>query len=271
MPSPHADLHVHTHHSDGTQAPAEVVRCAAERGLSVLAVTDHDTTGGLAEARAAAQKRGVQFVAGVELSATVDGDEVHLLAYGIDPEHGELRAHLEHFVDARRRRVQAIVDRLQGLGINLSVAAVEREAAGAIGRPHVARALVRAGHVGSPREAFDRYLEAGAPAYVGKPPVPAGEALERVHGAGGVGVLAHPGHWTPGARIRTLVDAGLDGIEVVHPSHDDTLVSYYRRLADGYGLLATGGSDHHGRRREGRLGRIGMSARDWERFRAALA
>jgi len=271
----YADLHTHTHCSDGRLSPEVLVQKAAERDLRVLAVTDHDTIEGLRAAREAAEAAGIELVAGVELSVTVGGEEVHLLGYGFDPHHASLQAHLDAFVEARADRARSIVDRFHDLGVDLSMDDVEAEAqaARAVGRPHVAAALVRRGHVENIQEAFDRYLGSGKPAFVSKPHVPAREALALLHDAGGIGVIAHPGHWTPTDRLQRLVDAGLDGIETVHPSHEPYLRDYYRRWAAGQGLVATGGSDYHGReeRDEQAFGRLGLSSEEWEALRPALA
>lgn len=268
----HADLHTHSRCSDGTLAPEALVTLAVERGVQVLAVTDHDTVNGVTRARATAREEGVDFVSGVELSVTVDQTEIHILAYGVDPMDSALLDHLRWMRDARRGRVRRILDRLRKQDVPLDdrALATKIESASSVGRPHVAAALVRAGHVETVEEAFDEYLGRGQPGYVDKPEVPADEALALVHGAGGVGVLAHPGHWTSGRRIRRLVAAGLDGIETIHPTHDASLRGYYERLAEGYGLLRTGGSDYHGRSEdEETLGSVGMSRTEWERFREA--
>lgn len=271
--SAYADLHTHTRCSDGALAPAALVGRAAERGVHVLAVTDHDTVQGLADAAAAAETQGLVFVPGIELSVTEDGEEIHLLAYGIDPVCPALQEHLRAFRQARRERAWAMVDRLRdhGLVLNDDALAAEIESTHAVGRPHVAAALVRSGHVETPSEAFDRYIGRDGPGYVAKPSVPAAEAIDLIHRAGGVSVLAHPGHWTSGRRIRRLVDKGLDGIEVTHPSHDPSLRRYYTRLAEGYDLLVTGGSDYHGRTdRNEALGTLGLPQAQWERCRARL-
>ena len=271
----YADLHTHSHCSDGHLSPASLVRRAAERDIRVLALTDHDTVQGLSAAAEEAQACDVRLVPGIELSVTEEGDEVHLLAYGIDPEHDTLQAHLEDFRDARRERAWAMVDRLRDLGMTLSDAIVAEVFGGsqALGRPHVARLLVTAGHVETPREAFEQYLGRGEPGFVEKPDVPARDALRMVHEAGGVGVLAHPGHWTSSRRIRRLVEQGLDGLEVVHPSHDSSLRGYYERLADGHGLFRTGGSDYHGgpHRSDDPIGTIGLTREEWERCRPHVA
>lgn len=266
---PAADLHTHTTCSDGQLAPAALVQKAAERGLSVLAVTDHDTTAGVAEAQEAGRACGVHVVPGVELSVTVhhdgpssntngsagdssrdDGEEIHLLGYAFDPAHEGLRDHLARFKDVRRERADRMAARLTDLGHPLTLDDVEAQAAeGAVlGRPHVAQALVAAGHAPDTRAAFDRLIGDGKPAFVQKPRFDAAEALALLHDAGGIGALAHPGEWTTGRTFHTLLEAGLDAVEVVHPSHDDRLTRYWRRQAETWGLRQTGGSDYHGPR-----------------------
>ena len=251
-----ADLHTHTTCSDGRLAPAALVREAAARDLSVLAVTDHDTVAGVPEAQAAGRAEGVQVVAGVELSVTHgsgdDGEDLHLLGYGFDPEHDELRQHLARFKEARRERARAMAERLTEIGYPLAFDDVTRQAASssgdeaALGRPHVAQALVAAGHVPTSRAAFDRLIGDDGPAFVDKPRFDAADALDLLHRAGGIGALAHPGEWTADAAFRALLDAGLDAVEVVHPAHDERLARYWRKKADAHGLLPTGGSDYHG-------------------------
>lgn len=271
----YADLHTHTRCSDGEQSPEVLVERAAKRGLQVLAVTDHDTVEGISPAATAAEKQGLHFVSGIELSVTLDEREIHLLAYGIDPGHSGLKRHLEAMQAARRDRVWTIVERLRGQGIDAEDEQLRADVASvhAVGRPHVAAALVRGGYVETERAAFEQYLGEGTPGDVAKPAFPAPDALALIHDAGGVGVLAHPGHWTSGRQVRRLVEAGLDGLETIHPSHDPSLRGYYERLARSYDLLATGGSDYHGRTDadERHLGTVGMSRTDWERFWEALA
>lgn len=271
---PYADLHTHTTYSDGRLTPAVLMAKAQQRGMRALAVTDHDTIGGWAATKEAARSRNIHVVSGVELSVTVDDREVHLLGYGFDPSHPGLRAHLEAFEAARRERVREMVARLDTLGLSLTVEEVTPGSSGhrALGRPHVARALVQRGYVASYEEAFERYLSRDRPAFVEKPEVPATQVLDLLHEADGVGVLAHPGHWTGGFLLSELVRAGLDGIEVVHPSHDEVLEQYYERVAQDYGLLRTGGSDYHGQRpeEEQHFGRCGLSRDGWMAFKQAI-
>lgn len=270
-----ADLHTHTTASDGVRAPEALVHRAVERDIQVLSVTDHDTVKGLEPAATAAQNNDIHLVAGIELSVTLDEEEIHLLGYGFEPTHSGLQRHLEAMQEARRKRAWTIVERLRDRGVEVENDRLRAEIASthAVGRPHVAAALVRAGHVNTPGEAFERYLGRGQPGYVAKPAFAAREALVLLHDAGGVGVLAHPGHWTSGRQVRQLKDAGLDGLEIHHPSHDPSLQGYYERLARGYDLFTTGGSDYHGRtdEEETHLGTVGMSRSAWERFQIALA
>jgi 3',5'-nucleoside bisphosphate phosphatase len=240
------DLHTHSTASDGAFAPADVIAHAARAGLAALALTDHDTVAGVAEARAAGEAAGVRVIAGVELSA-MDGErEIHLLGLHLErPEliEGELAA----FRDTRRSRAEEMVARLNALSVPVTMDAVLGEAgAGAIGRPHVARAIVRGGWVRDQREAFDRYLGAGRPAFVEKHRLLVGDAIRLVHDAGGIAVFAHPGSDGTRARIEPLAALGLDGVEVRHPSHSAEDVARLGALADHFGLVPSGGSDWHG-------------------------
>ena len=170
----------------------------------------------------------------MELSVTVGDEEIHLLGYCFNPQHAGLRRHLERFRQHRHERARRMVEKLNGLGLPLAFEAVLEEAgAGAVGRPHVAAALAKAGHVEAYQEAFERYIGDGKPAWVAKPRFPAHDALALLHDAGGLGVIAHPGHWTSDAVLMALVRAGLDGIETVHPAHDEMLKRYYRQTAPG--------------------------------------
>ena len=274
QPTIHADLHTHTDRSDGRLSPARLVKRAAEREIQVLAVTDHDTVDGIEAAVAAAEPHDLAVLTGTELSVSLDETELHLLAYGFDSGHERVRECLEAMQEARRRRAWEMIDRLRKQGVEVEDAALREHISttSAVGRPHVAAALVRGGYVDTLDDAFDRYLGRDGPGFVAKPAFPADEALAVIHEAGGIGVLAHPGHWTPTRQIRRLVAAGLDGIEVYHPSHGSSLRRYYRRIARSYDLLVTGGSDYHGHtsEEEARLGHIGLNDARWERLRASL-
>jgi 3',5'-nucleoside bisphosphate phosphatase len=240
------DLHSHSTASDGSRAPADVMAAAHAAGLIAIALTDHDTVAGIPEARTAAETLGVRLVPGVELSA-VEGDvETHLLGLHLSrPE--EIEAGLAALRDMRRLRAIRIVERLNDLGVRIAFQAVADQAAGAaIGRPHVARALVEEGWATDLRDAFDRYLGNGRPAFVAKDNLSMVDAIAMIHRAGGLAVLAHPGHSGTRERLETLAAQGLDGVEVLHPSHGAEDVARMRALADFLGLLPSGGSDWHG-------------------------
>lgn len=241
-----ADLHLHSTASDGTLAPAALVALASERGLRAIALTDHDTLDGLAEARRAADTVGLEFVGGVELSCELDGGEVHLLGYFVDEGHEELARELALSKERRVERGRAIVAKLNRLGVPLSYEAVALEAgAGAVGRPHVARALVSSRAVGSIDEAFLRFLRRGAPAYVAKVTLSTAGAIALVRRAGGVPVLAHPGLYRERDVIQRLAAEGIAGLEVWHPKHSREQARRFEALAARIGLVPTGGSDFH--------------------------
>lgn len=252
----YADLHAHTTASDGVLTPVELVGLARARGLAVLAVTDHDSVAGVAEAWRAAPD-GLRIVPGVELSCRVDGREAHILGYGFDPEEPGLRSALAKFAEARRVRGRRMVERLQGHGVDIEFEDVERMGgSGSIGRPHVARALVECGAVDSVDEAFSRWLRHGAAAFVDKPRLDPAEACDLVKSAGGVPGLAHPGTFRRDDLIPVLVEAGLEALEVRHTEHSAARTRHYEAMAARMRLLPTGGSDFHGTRgHRSRLGR----------------
>lgn len=267
----YADLHAHTQCSDGHLTPEALVARAAEQGLQAVAVTDHDTVAGLPAARDAAAAHDLRLVPGVELSVAVDDRGVHLLGYGFDPEHPALTDYLSAFTTRRRDRLQQMVRRLAEQGVDVSADTVEQHVgtSAAPGRPHLARALAAEGHVEGYRDAFEQYLGMDQPAYVPAPTRPAEEAINTLHAAGGVAVLAHPGQWMPSPVLRTLREDGLDGIECQAASHPEYLVDYYRKICRAHDLLMTGGSDYHGgpEAEDDRPGNAGLTRDQWERFR----
>lgn len=268
------EMHAHTTVSDGKLEPEELVALAGSKGLEALVITDHDSVAAhTEELRRQGEGLGVTLIGGVEASARTPFDDVHLLGIGIDPEAAVLTALVERVRLARIARAREVVEKLSTLGAPLSWDRVEALAGEVVTRPHIAQALVDAGHVAEFREAFDRYLAQGAAAHVPLRAVSASEWILAIHGAGGLTFLAHPGDWTAHRTIRHLVEIGLDGFEVWHPSHDDTLVEYYRNLADNFGLLASGGSDFHGRSEAEfeRFGEMGPLRRRWERIAERLA
>lgn len=244
--APHVDLHAHSTASDGSQSPEAAVRAAHKAGVAALALTDHDTLAGIAEAQETADAVGLRLVPGVELSVHQGAQEVHLLGLHIR-DVGALQDELELYRDLRRARAASIVARLNRLGIAVTMDEVLTAAAGgAVGRPHVARALIAGGHVKDSRDAFDRYLGAGRPAYVDKERLDIADGIALIHRAGGIAVLAHPGGEGRRERIEPLVPMGLDGLEVRHPSHSGEDSRRLEALAEFFGLVLSGGSDWHG-------------------------
>ncbi|WP_411102026.1 PHP domain-containing protein [Streptomyces sp. cmx-4-9] len=254
------DLHAHSTASDGTDTPAELVRGAAAAGLDVVALTDHDTVGGYAEA-VAALPAGLTLVTGAELSCRLDGVGMHLLAYLFDPEEPELARERELVRDDRTPRAQAMVGKLRGLGVDITWEQVARIAGeGSVGRPHLATALVDLGVVRTVSDAFTPdWLADGGRAHAEKHELDPFDAIRLVKAAGGVTVFAHPaavkrGQCVPESVIAELAAAGLDGVEVDHMDHDDAARARLRALAGDLGLLTTGSSDYHGSRKTCRLG-----------------
>lgn len=223
---------------------------ARERDVTTLALTDHDTTDGLAEAIATGQTCGVDVIPGVEINTDVGEHEVHILGYFVDRTRETLQAFFRRMREGRLRRAEEMVRQVRALGAMIEWPRVVEIAAGApVGRPHVARALVEAGYVGSTQEAFERFIGRQGPAYVPRLKLAPEEAVEVIAGHDGVPVLAHPG-WTASGpiveRLPALVDRGLAGIEVYYPDHTPEMVTAFRQLADRYGLVVTGGTDYHG-------------------------
>jgi len=240
------DLHMHSTASDGSRSPAEVVRAAKRASLVAIALTDHDTVAGLAEARAVGEELGVRIINGVELSAVEGESETHLLGLHLS-DTNVLERGLTELREMRGRRAARIVELLQSQGVQVTLDDVLLQAGtGAIGRPHVARALVADGWAVDVRDAFDRYLAAGRPAYVAKDQLGMRDAIAMVHAAGGLALLAHPGPAATRERLEALLALGLDGVEVKHPSHSPQDTARIRTLSEQLGLLPSGGSDWHG-------------------------
>lgn len=242
---PRADLHVHSSASDGQQSTAEILQLARQQALDAVAITDHDTTAGLRGFNSAVD---LTLVPGIELGAIDQGQRIDILGYYIDIDNSDLQAALARFQANRKDRGQQIVAALDNIGVHLEwaqvVALAGREA---VGRPHIARALVEAGHAEDVPDAFARYIGEGGPAYVARLTLSPEAAVELIHAAGGVAVLAHPVYVTDFPQmVERLVPAGLDGIEVCYPAHTQELETQARQLALKYDLVMTGGSDFHG-------------------------
>jgi len=243
-----ADLHIHTTSSDGTYSPERVVSIAVQKGLGAIAITDHDSVGGVEPARAAAVGKDIEVVAGTELSSYIGDRGIHVVGLFIDVQDARLIEHLEFFQEHRRRRGEEIIKKLNKLGINISMEDVFAiSGAGSVGRPHVAEALVKTGVVSNFGEAFERYIGDGKPAYVPKYKIDPGKAAEIIHAAAGVAILAHPGISTrSNSEIRSTVAMGLDGIETFHAKHTPEQTAHFTKLAMDEGWLISGGSDCHG-------------------------
>ncbi len=244
------DLHIHTTASDGSLTPTQVVQLARKRGFSLIAVTDHDTMGGVAEALEAGKKYNVDVVPGVEISSGVTL-EVHMLGYGMSPDHPVMKAMMEDMRAARVERMERIIENLQKMGVPITVEEVEAVAGGAIGRPHIAQVLIAHGLVPDVRTAFREYIGVGAKAYVERRKMTSEQVIANIRDAGGVPVLAHGGllrisevelnQW-----IDSMAKKGLMGLECYHNAHTPQMERLLRAAAERNGLLVTGGSDFHG-------------------------
>lgn len=270
------DLHLHTTASDGRCTPLELVNRAARAGVTVLSVTDHDTTAAVDEVVAAGRSQGIDVIAGIEVTAIESGRDIHILGYFIDPVDSELAAFLGMQREQRIARVEAVGARLAELEMPIDVAAVVAlaiESGGrSIGRPQIARAMVAAGYVADTREAFDKWLATGRPAFIPRAGASPEEVIAILHDAHGIASLAHPGQTAVDGRIAAYVEAGLDALEAHHPDHDATSTARYRSLAGDLGLLVTGGSDFHGDPSHGwEPGAVSLPADAWRRLREAVA
>jgi len=264
------ELHAHTHFSDGQLSPSALVSLAVERGLFALAITDHDSVEGVAEAQSAAGDS-LEVVPGIEVSSAIEGQDVHVLGYFVDPAHEPLRTRLLRFRDERRERALAILERLAALGLPVPADEVFAAAGpGVVGRPHIAHALMRAGHVPSLDVAFQRLLGSRGSAFVPRPAFASAEAVRMIREAGGVAVLAHPGMLAR-RLVQQLVEAGLGGVEVWHPQHGMATQRAWHELAGELGLVASGGSDFHGPHRGAGLGEMPVPERVLESLRARAA
>lgn len=271
-----ADLQLHSTASDGSDSPSEVVRRAHALGFSALALTDHDTMGGLREAAAVAESLGVRLIPACELS-TLDADDrqVDILAYGVSPDDADFSAVLAEISGGRLGRAFLMVEKLNKLGYPVSWERVQAIAGSEnVGRPHVARAMVEAGIVPDVKSAFTpAFILEGGRCYVQRVRITPVEAISSIHAAGAVAVAAHPGRTRlSDEEIAALVAHGLDGIEIYYPAHSEHETAHFEELADRFHLLVTGGSDDHGDINEGRLmGRVRLAWEHVERLEAAIA
>jgi 3',5'-nucleoside bisphosphate phosphatase len=277
------DLHTHTTASDGALTPAQLVVRAAKLALKVIAVTDHDSTEGVREAQAAGQAHGVEVIAGVEINTDVPGSEVHVLGYFLNPAHEELNAQLARIREGRIGRARKMAEVLTQMGAPVRFERIlEIAGEGSVGRPHVAQALLEAGHVSSFSEAFDKYIGRDSPAYVERMKFTPAEACALIRRAGGLPVIAHPvffdryGAIKSGFNLDTMlpemIAAGLAGLEVYYAGYDAITIEHLLGVARRYGLLVTGGTDFHGiRPNEPDLGSVYVPRKVVRRLREACA
>lgn len=241
------DLHLHTAYSDGALTPRELVDKARAAGILTISITDHDNVGAIDEAIDYGKNVGVEVIPGLELSAAMGEKDVHILAYFVDQKNQNLLDYLTFFRYERLKRAERIVEKLNKINIPIKFESVQEQAGvGSLGRPHIANAMMEEGFIDSYHEAFAKYLGAGGPAYEKKFQLNPEEAIRLITESGGLSFLAHPGKYTSEVELAQLIKAGLDGIEVVHPSHNAARQEHYRGVVSQYFLLESGGSDFHG-------------------------
>ncbi|ABB23331.1 PHP domain-containing protein [Pelodictyon luteolum] len=268
-----ADLHIHTKCSDGIHTPEEIVDKAASAGLSAISITDHDSVAGIDKAKPSASAKGIELIPGVEMSSTYKGYDIHVLGYFFDHRHPALTGYLDHCRHLRTERAERMVGKLAKMGVKIGLDQIILKAQnGSVGRPHIAAVLQDGGYVKSFSEAFSKYLGAHSPAYVKSIETHPAEVIRLINEAGGLSFLAHPAQSAPDEILKQLITVGLDGIEIVHPSHDSYKQNYYREIANEYFMLFSGGSDYHGLkdRDDDTFGRVTIPG-DWvEKMKSRL-
>ncbi len=244
------DLHIHTTNSDGFYSPKEIIEKAAKAHLDIISITDHDNLSGIQEAAAFGAEAGIEVIPGLEISSDIRDKEVHILGYFIELDSEELERYLSFFREERIKRAVRIVRKLNSLGLPVSFEEVLIHAKhSAIGRPHIAQKMVEKGLVSNYYEAFNKYIGNGCPAYEKKVHISPHSAFKIISDAGGLSFIAHPGNM-PEDILKELIDSGVDGIEVTHPSHNAQQEKFYRGIVNEYFLLESGGSDFHGGKRD---------------------
>lgn len=244
------DLHIHTNHSDGFYSPIELIQKVKSIGLDTISITDHDNLSAIYEASSVGKELGIEVIPGLEVSSDIGDREVHILGYFIDPDNKELERYLKFFREERLKRAIRIVNKLKSLGFVISIEDVLEQAKNsAIGRPHIAQAMLEKGLTASYYEAFNKYIGNNGPAYEKKVHVSPQSIIKIINDAGGLSFIAHPGNM-PESLLKELIEEGIDGIEVIHPSHNAHQVKFYRGIVNEYFLLESGGSDFHGGKRE---------------------
>jgi len=242
-----ADLHIHTKCSDGLFTPEEIVRKAVHAGLKAISITDHDTVTGIDQAKPLALELGLELIPGVEMSSAYKGYDIHILGYFFDYQQSELKGYLDHCRRLRTERAERMVQKLGKMGVKIEIEQIIMKAQnGSVGRPHIAAVLQDGGFVKSFSEAFSKYLGSHSPAYVKSIETHPEEVIRLINEAGGLSFLAHPAQNTTDEVLKQLISFGLDGLEIIHPSHDAYRQNYYREIANEYFMLFSGGSDYHG-------------------------
>jgi hypothetical protein len=245
-----ADLHTHTTHSDGSCSPKEIVRKAKQASLDIISITDHDNIKGFKEASEEGKELGVEVIPGVEISSEISDREIHILGYFFDPDNLELERYLTFFREERIKRAGRIANKLMNLGFEIHLDEIlEKAKKSSVGRPHIAQVMLEKGIVSSYYEAFNKYIGNGSPAFEKKVHLSPQSAFRIINDAGGLSFIAHPGN-LPENLLKELIDSGMDGIEVIHPSHSKLQQKFYRGIVNSYFLLECGGSDYHGGKRE---------------------
>lgn len=266
------DLHIHTNHSDGFYSPIELIQKVKEAGLDIISITDHDNLSAIYEASSFGKELGIEVIPGLELSSDIGDREVHILGYFIDPDNRELERYLKFFREERLKRAIRIVNKLKGFGLSISIEDVLEQAKNsAIGRPHIAQAMLEKGLITNYYEAFIKYIGNNGPAFEKKVHISPQSVVKIISDAGGLSFIAHPGNM-PESLLKELIEEGIDGIEVIHPSHDSFLAKFYKGIVNEYFLLESGGSDFHGGKRgdEENLGNYYMSISVLEAMRKRL-
>jgi hypothetical protein len=244
-----ADLHTHTTYSDGVFLPEELLIKAKSVGLDAISITDHDTVDGYVEALQYSQKYDIEIISGCEFSCFENGREFHILGLNIDPDNQNLKIHLKNFRNARLHRAKQIHKKLSDLGIHFSFDDILETAGKApVTRPHIAQVLLNKGFIDTARQAFERYIGEGCPAFQNKAVFPVESCINLINKSSGVAVIAHPRNYIDQPTLYKFIQLGLDGIEVYHPSHNADQIRFYQSIASQFWLLETGGSDFHGNR-----------------------
>ncbi|OGU28238.1 MAG: phosphatase [Ignavibacteria bacterium GWA2_35_9] len=244
------DLHTHTTHSDGANTPRELIQKVKNAGIDVLSITDHDNINGVKEAVKIGKELGVEIIPGVEISSEIGNREIHILGYFFDTENQELEHYLNFFREERIKRAGRIVNKLRNLGFNITLEDVLNKAKNsAVGRPHIAQVMLEKGIVSSYFEAFNKFIGNGSPAHEKKVHLSPQSAFRIISDASGLSFIAHPGNLQESV-LKDLIESGVDGIEVIHPSHSAQQQRFYKGVVNSYFLLESGGSDYHGGKRE---------------------